>query len=147
MYKHEFIFAPGRWVGGGKITFSTSPEVIRFYTSWAIEHKNQLIYSVQRVEMHPLEAVINNNFIIYDIEPERFKIDLESELIHGSSGKGIIDAQTIAWEFHGHENEEGIEGFEVYELQENGDYMFHAEYSSMEQFRTIVDGRIWKKAT
>jgi hypothetical protein len=59
-------------------------------------------------------------------------------------GKGIIDAKTIAWEFRGHPD---FEGFEVYELQENGDFMLHAEYSSLDQIRTIIDGRIWKKAT
>jgi hypothetical protein len=55
----------------------------------------------------------------------------------------VIDAKTIAWEFR---NNEEFQGFEVYELQENGDYMLHAEYSTSEDFRTIIDGRVWQKA-
>ena len=58
-------------------------------------------------------------------------------------GKGILDPETIAWELKGLD---GFEGYEVYEIQENGDYLFHAEYASDDQFRTIVDGRVWKKS-
>jgi hypothetical protein len=69
-------------------------------------------------------------------------MELENELLGKVKGAGVIDEKTIAWEFHG---TGGLEGFEVYELQDNGDYMMHAEYSSPDQFRTIIDGRIWKK--
>jgi len=145
MVHHEFIFMPGRWVGGGKIAFSVSPELVRFYTSWTLEEKKQnAIHALQRVEMQSLEEVVNNKFTVYDLEEKKFKIDLENDLIGSATGIGIIDEKTIAWEFRGNT---GIEGFEVYELQENGDYMLHAEYSSAEQFRTIIDGRIWKKST
>ena len=71
-------------------------------------------------------------------------MELENELLGTVKGTGVIDENTIAWEFHG---TGGLEGFEVYELQDNGDYMMHAEYSSPDQFRTIIDGRIWKKNT
>lgn len=145
MLHHEFIFMPGRWVGGGKITFSVSPELVRFYTSWTIEEqKGHAIHVLQRVEMQSLEEVVNNKFVVYDLEDKKFKIDLENDLIGNANGTGIIDEKTIAWEFRGNT---GVEGFEVYELQDNGDYMLHAEYSSAEQFRTIIDGRIWKKST
>jgi hypothetical protein len=40
-----------------------------------------------------------------------------------------------------------FEGFEVYEQQENGDYFLHAEYGSPDQFRTIIEGLIWRKGT
>jgi len=82
--------------------------------------------------------------LLYDFSGNKFKIELESEQINKSVGSGLIDEKTIAWEFR---SSEGMEGFEVYELQENGDYMFHAEYASLGQFRTIVDGRIWRKST
>lgn len=145
MHQHEFLFSPGRWVGGGKITFSTSSQLIRFYTSWVVTRaSDNSIICVQRVEMQPLDEVVNNNFHVFDLQGTHFKINLESEFVSAPAGTGLIDEKTIAWEFRG---QDGLEGFEVYELQENGDYMFHAEYSSIDQFRTIVDGRIWKKPT
>lgn len=146
MADHMFLFTPGRWVGGGKITFSASNELIRFYTSWVIEENIEgTIQCNQRVEMQDVHEVVCNHFVVYDITKESFKIDLENELFGKVSGKGIIDSTTIAWEFR-HSADEGVfEGFEVYELQDNGDYMLHAEYTSEELFRTIIDARIWKK--
>lgn len=145
MDQHIFLFVPGRWVGGGKITFSASNELIRFYTSWLIEKDAEgKMHCDQRVEMQEVHEIVNNHFLVYDITKDSFKIDLENELFGQVKGKGIIDPTTIAWEFHSY-SDTGVEGFEVYELQENGDYMLHAEYSSAELFRTIVDARIWKK--
>lgn len=147
MNQHKFLFIPGRWVGGGKITFSASYELIRFYTSWIIEEeKDGKMICRQRVEMQQIHESVNNQFVIYDVSENKFKIDLENELFGSVSGTGIFDANTIAWEFHGTSTQSNqFEGFEVYELQEDGDYMVHAEYSSEEFFRTIVDARIWRK--
>lgn len=147
MNQHKFLFTPGRWVGGGKITFSASYELIRFYTSWVIEEvAESKIFCRQRIEMQQINEMVNNFFIIYDISENGFKIDLENELFGSVSGAGIFDANIIAWDFHGTTTQSNqFEGFEVYELQEDGDYMMHAEYSSAELFRTIVDARIWKK--
>lgn len=145
MTTHEFIFQPGNWIGEGKITFSASPERLRFYTKWIIEPmESGLILCRQQVEMEGREENLHNNFEISHLQPLQFSIKLNSELMGALEGKGLIDSKTIAWEFRG---EQDFEGFEVYELQENGDYMLHAEYMSTEQFRTIVDGRIWKKST
>lgn len=147
MNQHKFIFTPGRWVGGGKITFSASYELIRFYTSWSIESEDEgKIFCRQRVEMQQINEMVNNYFSFYDISEYAFKVDLENELFGSVSGTGIIDGATIAWEFHGTSSQQNqFEGFEIYELQDDGDYMMHAEYSSAELFRTIVDARIWKK--
>jgi len=140
---HEFLFSPGRWIGGGKITFSTSSDLVRFYTSWMIEGiEDSTIRCQQRVEMQALEELINNKFLIYDIHEGKFQMNLENDLIRNACGSGVVDEKTIAWEFRA---TGGIEGFEVYELQNNGDYLMHAEYSSTKQFRTIIDGRIWRK--
>lgn len=140
-HHHLFIFQPGRWIGSGKISFSASPEQIRFYTSWELDNLQEgMICARQRVEMDASEEV-SNRFTFYDISAEKFKLSLESELIGMINGHGIIDKTTIAWEFRGGG---GIEGFEVYELQDSGDYLLHAEYSS-DLFRTIIDGRIWRK--
>lgn len=146
MKVHEFIFKPGTWVGEGKVTFSASPERVRFYTKWTIEkEKNGEITCQQHVEMEGGDSNVYNTFIFSDIQlaTGTFNVELTSEMLGSVQGKGLIDVKTIAWEFRDHPE---FQGFEVYELQDNGDFMLHAEYSSVDQIRTIIDGRIWKKA-
>ena len=89
------------------------------------------------------ESNISNKLIFSEILPISFQVELVSELLGSIRGKGVVDSKILAWEFRGHPE---FEGFEVYELQENGDYSLHAEYTSIDQFRTIIDGRIWKKS-
>lgn len=145
MNSHKFIFAPGQWIGEGRITFSASTEHLRFYTKWVIENEEKgSVRCQQDVEMEGGEDRVFNGFLFSNILPNSFAIELTNELLGSVTGKGVIDSKTIAWEFRGHPE---FEGFEVYELQENGDYMLHAEYATTEQFRTIIDGRIWKKAS
>ncbi len=140
---HYFLFTPGRWVGAGRITFNNSPELIRFYTRWIIEKDDQgKIHCNQLIEMQETGQKVENRFSIYEVNNNAFKINLQNEGISSATGLGIIDAKSIAWEFHGKGE---LEGFEVYELQENGDYMLHAEYASTSLLRTIVDARIWRK--
>lgn len=143
--KHSFIFSPGIWIGEGKITFSTSPEAIHFYTKWIIEEFDEKVGYIcrQQVEMLGVDDRVFNNLTFSDVTPQSFIVTLENNLIGRVTGKGIIDVKTIAWEYRSGTD---FEGFEVYELQDNGDYMMHAEYSSPDQYRTIVDGRIWKKS-
>lgn len=141
--KHEFIFDTAQWIGEGKITFSSSPEHLHFYTKWMIAPlTNGIIHCQQKVETQGNDDQVINDFSISDLTSTNFKIELQNEHVGKVYGQGIIDDKTIAWEFRGNNQ---IEGFEVYELQDNGDYMVHAEYSSTDQFRTIIDGRIWKK--
>lgn len=152
MTKHAFIFEPGQWIGEGRVRFSSSPDEIKFYTKWNIPDvktggtstDRQTIYCFQQVEMRGTNEQVLNQFCFSEITPLGFLIELENELVGKVRGKGVIEPKTIAWEFRGHSN---FEGFEVYELLENGDYMLHAEYSSLDQFRTIIDGRIWKKVS
>lgn len=144
MFSHDFIFKPGLWIGEGKVTFSASPEVLRFYTKWTVEkEKDQEIVCLQQVEMGQGESNLFNKFVFSHILSTSFQVELTSELLGTVQGKGIMDSKMIAWEFHGHAEFEGVE---VYQMQDNGDYLLHAEYSSVDQFRTIIDGRIWKKA-
>lgn len=143
MDKFDFIFKPGLWIGEGKVTFSASPETVRFYTKWTVEEeKNKMIACQQHVEMEGGESNVYNTFVFSNLLPNSFSVELTSEMLGTAQGKGIIDEKTIAWEFRGHPE---FEGFEVYELQDNGDFMLHAEYASIDQIRTIIDGRIWKK--
>lgn len=144
MAKHEFIFSPGQWIGEGRVTFSASPDHLRFYTKWLIDKaENGNIRCQQHVEMEGGEDRVFNTFVFSNVLSSSFVLELMNELLGSVKGKGVIDEKTIAWEFRGGE----FEGFEVYELQENGDYMLHAEYASTDQFRTIIDGRIWKKGS
>lgn len=144
--KHHFIFSPGVWIGEGKITFSTSPESIRFFTKWTIQDFDQKVGYLcqQQVEMLGVEESVFNQLTVFDTTAESFAVCLENDLIGKVLGKGVVDQKTIAWEYR---QGTDFEGFEVYELQDNGDYMLHAEYSSPDQYRTIIDGRIWKKST
>jgi hypothetical protein len=141
--KHEFLFQTSRWIGEGRITFSASSDRLHFYTSWLIEKKGDIFHCEQHVEMQGSDNVVTNFYVIKDLDEKKFNIHLDNELLGKVEGSGLIDKKTIAWEF---KENPLLEGFEVYELQENGDYMVHAEYSSTEQFRTIIDGRIWKKS-
>lgn len=144
MVQNDFIFTPGLWLGEGKISFSASPEFLKFYTKWDIQEVAPGIMSAtQIVEMQGVEEQqVINVFTFKDIIPESFQLTLENDLVGMVEGKGIRDGQTIAWEFR---NQTNFEGFEVYERQENGDYFLHAEYGAPDQFRTIIEGLIWRK--
>lgn len=144
MSSHIFIFEPGRWIGEGRIKFSASSEVLHFYTRWTIDKAtDQGIMCIQEIEGRGTDPNLCNVYVFSHITVDRFQTILENDRLGKIEGKGLMDAKTIAWEFH---NTVGLEGMEVYELQENGDYMFHAEYTSTDQFRTIIDGRIWQKS-
>lgn len=138
-----FIFQTGTWIGEGKISFSSSPEFIKFYTKWQInEEIPGQLKALQIVEMQEVEEHVVNSFTFLEILDSSFTVILENEMIGKITGKGIKDERSIAWEFR---NQEVFEGFEVYEQQENGDYSLYAEYTSADQFRTIIQGLIWKK--
>ncbi|KAF3361954.1 Uncharacterized protein PHSC3_001512 [Chlamydiales bacterium STE3] len=149
MSTRHFMFIPGVWIGEGKISFSASNEQIPFSTRWTIQEEvftdggKGSISCLQEVEMREGSEKLNNRIVLTELQATQFIVELSNETIEKVTGKGIIDPKTIAWELR---DQEGFEGFEVYELQDNGEYFFHAEYASSESFRTIIDGRIWKKA-
>lgn len=143
MAREDFIFIPSTWLGEGKISFSHSSEFIKFYTRWNItEDRPGLMKAVQVVEMHGIEEQVVNTFLFSNIKQDAFAVLLENALVEKISGTGVRDENVIAWEFRG---QLAMEGFEVYERQDNGDYFFHAEYGSPESYRTIVEGLIWRK--
>lgn len=143
MDKHPFIFTPGYWLGEGKVTFDALKEHIHFYTRWMVEpEEDGLIICNQQIEMQGMEEILTNRYSFTNITKEGCLVIIENELVGGVSGQCVIEPKTIAWEFRGQST---MEGFEIYQLQDNGDYMFHAEYASQDQFRTHIDGRIWLK--
>jgi hypothetical protein len=145
MAKEDFIFTPGLWLGEGKISFSASHEFLKFYTKWEItEETPGIMTAVQVVEMQGVEEKVVNVFTFKDITPTSFTVLLENNVIGSMTGTGLRNEHVIAWEFRG---QTAFEGFEVYEQQESGDYFLHAEYGSSDQFRTIVEGLIWRKGS
>lgn len=149
MAQHLFILSPGIWLGEGKISFSASSEQIPFSTRWTIQEEEQhegkvKISCLQEVEMRDGNEKLKNHITLSEVTQTNFVVELSNEMVGKVTGKGVIDAKTIAWELR---EKSGFEGFEVYELQDNGEYFFHAEYASTENFRTIIDGRVWKKTS
>jgi hypothetical protein len=143
--RHHFIFSPGHWIGEGRISFSSSADHFRFYTKWTIDPLEEgKVTARQQIEIQGGGDHSVNQLLFSNIVNQNFQVELVQALSPPMHGKGILDEKTIAWEFR---NRADFEGFEVYELQENGDYMLHAEYLSGGQFRTLIDGRIWKKST
>lgn len=140
---------PGEWIGQGRITFSHSSGLVRFYTKWIIQPmKEEAVHAEQQIEQEGEPELLYNAYVFSLITDTSFNVALDNDLTGLVAGHGIIDDKKIAWEFHmpaESQQAEQLEGFEVYELQENGDYMLHAEYCSTVQYRTIIDGRIWKK--
>lgn len=149
--KHPFFLSPGQWLGEGTIGFSASDEELRFYTRWSVSECGDIelgqknVRCTQEVEMqNAADEKMFNRFHFTEIGNESFKVLLENEQIGTVFGDGVLSPEKIAWEFRGHPH---IEGFEAYELGENGEYQFHAEYISPEGYRSIINGRIWKKSS
>lgn len=139
----EFIFAPGIWLGEGKITFSASSEFIKFYMKWEVTEENDhVMKAIQTIQMQGIEEKSINQLTFSDIQPTSFLVTLENEPIGKVKGKGIYTDQMIAWEF---QNTSGFDGFETYERRENGDFFLHAEYGRNDRYRTLIEGLVWKK--
>jgi hypothetical protein len=138
----HFLFQPGIWIGEGKISFSASHDVVRFFTRWILTPGQESIAALQEVELHNLQQTSRNKFTFFDFSERHFKVELENIDMGTVTGKGNFTPKTIAWELRSFP---GSEGFEVYELQDNGEYFFHADYVSSENFRTHVEGKLWKK--
>ena len=139
----DFIFIPSIWLGEGRISFSSSSEFIKFYTKWEIYRESpEVMKATQSVEMQAADETVKNLFTFKEIQQTSFVVQLEHPLVGSMSGQGVRSEKTIGWEFR---HPPDFEGFEVYEKQENGDFYLHAEYAYPHQFRTIVEGLIWKK--
>lgn len=144
--QHPFIFTPGAWLGEGKITLSMMEDKLPFYTRWKIPPADEggRIASTQEIQIAGLSDLMHNQFSFYDISKKNFAIELENQSLGKVVGKGLINTKVIGWEFRlGHL---GFEGFEFYEVAEEPDtYLLHAEYSTSDDFRTIIHGKVWKK--
>lgn len=139
-HTHAFVFGQGAWVGEGTVSFSTSPEQLYFITKWEVDPRTkESILCRQEVRMEGADEPLENKFHIFDISNNTFKVILENPAVGQVSGKGIVDEKTIGWEFQ--ESSE-LQGYEVYQMEAEDLYKFHAEYVSTDDFRTIIDGHI-----
>jgi len=149
MSKHNFIFCPGTWLGLGKLELTGSPTKIRFYMKWSVlPIEENVIYCEQLIELEEGDEPILNRFQITITSPNSFDVKLENMTSGIVYGKGAIDGEVISWEYKEpvfFEDTTGFTGEEVYILQPNGEYMLRSEYKADGEFKTIIEGRIWKK--
>ncbi|NDD57726.1 MAG: hypothetical protein EBZ47_00530 [Chlamydiae bacterium] len=146
MSTHAFILSPTQWLGEGKITLNMVEEDLSFFTRWNVSTKDStgLIECVQEIEVKGLSDMMLNKFLFTNFTANSFNIELENQALGKVIGKGVIDDLVIGWEFI--MPELGFEGFEFYEKQPDSSYFMHAEYSTTDQFRTIIKGRVWQPA-
>lgn len=146
MLPHSFILRPSIWLGEGKIRLSLVDEELSFITRWNISQKDGSgkIEGVQEIQVKGLTDVMFNQFIFSDVVANNFSVDLENQALGKVTGKGLISEKLIAWEFR--IPDIGFEGFEFYEKQPDNTYLMRAEYATNDQFRTIINGKVWQKA-
>lgn len=146
MYKHPFILTPNSWLGEGKIQLNMVAEELSFFTRWTVGSPDSQgkIICTQEIQVKGLSDIMHNQFVIYDVSPGgEFVIDLENQALGKITGKGLISDKVIAWEFR--VEEIGFEGFEFYEINDLGNYLMRAEYATTDQFRTVIQGTVWKQ--
>lgn len=114
-----------------------------FRVTWIVlaEDERKIHFS-QEVDLVSINEKMRNQFCVSSITPERFVIQLQNQLVKKVEGIGVITPETIAWEFHNRDQE--FEGFEIYDLQEDGSYIMRAEFTAGEGLRTHVKGWIRK---
>lgn len=102
------------------------------------------IFCTQEIQVVGLSDCMHSRFSLYDLHATNFAIKLESQSIGKIVGKGIINSTVIGWEFR--KGVLGFEGFEIYQMSSDEEiYLLHAEYTTGENFRTIIRGKMRKK--
>lgn len=144
-FQHSFIFSPGSWHGEGKITLNMVEEELLFDTNWAVQNRDFAgkVGAAQEVKIQGLSDNMRNELTFYDFQSKTFCIDMENSNIGRITGTGLFDDKTIAWEFR--DNDMDFEGFETYTLQPDGSYHMKGEYVTSDQFRTVIEAKIWQK--
>lgn len=98
--------------------------------------ENGVIRFSQIVTVEEASESMQNHFFISDISAPHFTIELENQLVGKVKGHGIVDEKMICWEFRN--QAEGLDGFEIYELQKNGSYNMRSEFIGGDHFRTFI---------
>ena len=138
---HAFIFTPGVWEGNGTITFSMAEDILDFKMSWTVlPLEDEKIFFTQEIDIDGFADKMRNHFCISHISGSEFEIELENNVVGKVIGKGVISPKVLAWEFRRKDQE--FEGYEIYELQQDGSYKMRAEFTAGEGLRTQVQGFI-----
>jgi hypothetical protein len=144
MNQHLFIFTSGMWNGEGKISLNMVEEELGFYTRWnVIEADQGKIECIQEIQVKGLSDIMLNQFSFSEVTANNFTIVLKNQALGSIVGSGLITDKVIAWEFR--IPDIGFEGFEFYE-KDGEDYLMRAEYATRDQFRTLIQGKVWKPA-
>ncbi|MBS0652649.1 MAG: hypothetical protein JSR39_03890 [Verrucomicrobia bacterium] len=145
MFNHPFLLTPSSWLGQGRIQLNMVAEELSFVTKWNVSESDPegRIECVQEIQVKGLSDIMHNQFNIFDLNSGEFQIELENDALGKITGKGLINEKIIAWEFR--VEEMGFEGFELYEKQDEQNYLMRAEYATADQFRTLIQGKVWKQ--
>lgn len=147
MTQHQFLLQPSAWLGQGKIQLNMVADELAFFTRWNIHpvDGDGRIECLQEIQVKGLSDVMHNEFLIYNLAGGEFTIELENQALGKVMGKGLINDKIIAWEFR--LPEIGFEGFEFYEKQDERNYLMRAEYATSDQFRTLIQGKVWQQTS
>lgn len=142
---HVFLLEPGAWLGQGKIQLNMVAEELTFFTRWNIglSDPKGRIECLQEIQVKGLSDIMHNQFAMYNFTSGEFAIDLENQALGKIIGKGLVNDKVIAWEFR--IEEMGFDGFEFYEKIDDKNYLMRAEYATSDQFRTLIEGKIWQE--
>ncbi|MDN3504388.1 MAG: hypothetical protein P0S95_02285 [Rhabdochlamydiaceae bacterium] len=146
MFDHLFLFNPGCWIGEGKIQLNALEDELIYFMRWRsilIDNELQEFESTQEVQIAGHTDVMFNQFLFSNFDRGNFDVLLENQAWGEVCGRGQVDSKFIGWEFR--KNELGFEGYEFYELQDDGTYITKAEFVTQEDLRTTIDGKIWKQ--
>ncbi len=145
MFNHPFLLTSSAWLGQGRIQLNMAAEELSYVTKWNVSDRNSegRIECVQEIQVKGLSDVMHNQFNIFEMNSSEFLIELENDALGKITGKGIINEKIIAWEFR--IEEMGFEGFELYEKEDEQNYLMRAEYATADQLRTLIQGKVWKR--
>lgn len=141
---HLFLLQPQGWLGEGRIKLNMIDEELGFFTRWVVSPRNDSgeIECTQEIQVKGMSDIMHNQFLLKELMATTFAIELENQALGRVQGSGIINEKTIAWEFR--IKDLGFEGFEFYEKQPDNTYLMRAEYATSDQFRTIINGKLWQ---
>lgn len=143
MVQHAFIFVPGKWLGEGSIELNMIEEKLHYFTRWKVGETEGggIIECSQELQVKGLSDLMVNQFIFSELQGDTFSVLMENHSVGKVEGKGFIRPNMIGWEFR--VPALGFEGFEFYEKQEEGLYHVHGEFSTQDDLRTVLHGKIW----
>lgn len=151
-FDHSFIFEPGIWLGQGKVRIQQSSDFVNVYMKWDFSPADEKggIACKQYVEREGVKDILCNALYFLPMTPVIFSVELTQDGAEKSSGFGFINAERIAWEYlkkaeETKEIETFLEGHESYILQQNGEYLCQAEFSSGKEYTTHLEGVLWKR--